>query len=96
MTGMLEVSRGLEGLANRFKELEVNATDLDSKTREKTKTPEKIDDLLSRVRPYVSTSSGSSERESLSEVLGMPKDLYLDIPDTTKENTTNRKSAMRG
>ncbi len=96
VNGMLEVSRGIEGLATRIQRLEADAQDLESSIKEKTKTAEKIDDLLNRIRPYLSGVPGSTMREPLSDVLGgMPKDLFPDMPETGKETGAPRKSAAR-
>jgi DNA repair exonuclease SbcCD ATPase subunit len=96
VNGMLEVSKGIEGLATRVQRLEADAEELDTTIKEKTKTAEKIDDLLNRVRPYLSGVPGSTGRDSLSDVLGgMPKDLFPDMPETGKEAGVTRKAAAR-
>ena len=87
---MLEVSKGIEALAPKSQRMESDVEELDGQVKEKTKTLEKIDDLLNRIRPYV--SGGSS---AMSDILGgLPKELYGDLPDTGKEVT--RKTSGRG
>ena len=90
ISGMLEVSKGIEALAQKSQRMETDVQELDGQVKEKTKTLEKIDDLLNRIRPYV--SGGSS---AMSDILGgLPKELYGDLPDTGKEIT--RKTSQRG
>lgn len=95
--GMLEVTRGIEGLAAKVQQLEAQGQELESVIKEKTKTLEKIDDLLNRLRPFLTGMPGLGTRQPLSDVLeGMPKDLYLDLPETGKEAPTQpRRSATR-
>ena len=96
VNGMLEVSRGIEALAPKVQQMEADAAELDTSIKEKTKTAEKIDDLLNRIRPHISGVPGSLAREPLSDVLGgMPKDLFLDLPETGKETGASRKSAAK-
>ncbi len=96
VNGMLEVSRGIEALAPKVQQMETDAAELDTNIKEKTKTAEKIDDILNRIRPHISGIPGSLAREPLSDVLGgMPKDLFLDLPETGKEAGASRKSAAK-
>ncbi len=90
---MLEVSRGIEALATKVQQME---TELDTNVEEKAKTAEKIHDILNRIRPHISGVPGSLAREPLSDVLGgMPKDLFLDLPEAGKEAGASRKSAAK-
>ncbi len=96
VNGMLEVSRGIEGLAARIPQLEADGQQLDSTIKEKTKAAEKIDDLFNRIRPYQSAMPTSQNRDSLSDVLaGMPKDLFPETPEAGKEAGPPRKSGGR-
>ncbi len=93
--GMLDVSRGIEGAEKKVQRLEADVAELEGIIREKSKVAEKIDDFLNRVKPYQSGISGFVAREPLSDVLGgMSKDLFLDVPETTRE-TSSRKSSPR-
>jgi len=97
--GMLEVTRGIEGLAAKIQQLESQGQELETTIKEKSKTLEKIDDLMNHVRPFLSgMPPGMAAGQPLSDVLGnMPKDLYLDLPDTGKETPSQpRKSGARG
>jgi ABC-type transporter Mla subunit MlaD len=94
INGMLEVSKGIEGLAPRIQQLEANGQELDSTINEKVKMANKIDDLFNRVRPFQAGGAGSIGRDSLSDVLsGMPKDLFSETPEPANEKT--RKAGSR-
>ncbi len=94
VNGMLEVSRGIEGLAPRLPQLEADGQQLDATIKEKTKAAEKIDDLFNRIRPHQSGNPMSQTRDSYSDVLsGMPKDLFPETPEVTREVGSPRKSA---
>ncbi len=94
VNGMLEVSKGIEGLAPRVQQLEADGQELDARINEKMKMANKIDDLFNRVRPFQTGGPGQTGRDSLSDVLsGMPKDLFPDSPEQGNEKT--RKAAGR-
>ena len=94
VNGMLEVSKGIEGLGPRVQQLEADGQELDGRINEKMKMATKIDDLFNRVRPFQTGGSGAMGRDSLSDVLsGMPKDLFPEPPEPTKEVT--RKAGSR-
>src|SRR6059036_3656417 len=101
VNGMLEVSRGIEGLGAKAQQLEADGQELDNRVKEKSKTAEKIDDLFNRIRPHQSGGmSMSTGRDPLSDVLaGMPKDLFPETPEVikevTKETGSSRKSSSR-
>ncbi len=93
--GMLEVSKGVEGLGGRVQRLEADVAELEGIIREKTKLAEKIDDLLKRVKPYVSGASSLGGAMAMSDVLGgMPKDLFLDLPEPGREAGTAKKPGL--
>src|SRR3989442_14703399 len=69
VNGMLEVSKGIEGLAPRVQQLEADGQELDTRINEKMKMANKIDDLFNRVRPFQTGSTAPMGRESLSDVL---------------------------
>src|SRR6059058_4518421 len=52
VTGMLEVSKGIEGLQAKVQRLEADGQDLDKTIKEKGKTADKIDDLFNRIRTH--------------------------------------------
>src|SRR5438046_4249353 len=95
VTGMLEVSKGIEGLQAKVQRLEADVQDLDETIKEKSKTADKIDDLFNRIRIHNHGVAGSSGRDAFSDVLsGMPKDLFSETPETSKEVT--RQAPTRG
>ena len=95
VSGMLEVSKGIEGLQAKVQRLEADGQELDETIKEKGKTADKIDDLFNRIRAHSPGVPGSTGRDAFSDVLsGMPKDLFSETPETTKEVT--RKAPTRG
>jgi len=95
VTGMLEVSKGIEGLQAKVQRLEADGQDLDETIKEKGKTADKIDDLFNGIRTHSPGVAGSTGRDAFSDVLsGMPKDLFSETPETSKEVT--RKAPTGG
>jgi hypothetical protein len=94
VNGMLEVSKGIEGLAARLQRLESDGQDLDETIKEKSKIGEKIDDLFNRIRVFNPGMQGPGSRDSFSDVMsGMPKDLFPEEP--TREAPAAKKSSSR-
>jgi uncharacterized coiled-coil DUF342 family protein len=94
VNGMLEVSKGIEGLQAKVQRLEADGQDLDETLKEKSGIAEKIDNLFNRIRGYNPGMAGQG-RDSFSDVLsGMPKDLFPETGEPTKEVT--RKAPTRG
>ncbi len=94
VNGMLEVSKGIEGLGPRVQQLEADGQELDGRINEKMKMANKIDDLFNRVRPFQTAGPGQMGRDSLSDVLsGIPKDLFPETPESGNEKT--RKASGR-
>src|SRR5256884_4427709 len=52
VNGMLEVSKGIEGVAARLQRLESDGQELDETIKEKSKIGDKIDDLFNRIRTH--------------------------------------------
>jgi len=91
VNGMLEVSKGIEGLQARVQRLESDGQELDETIKEKGRIADKIDDLFNRIRPH--NPGLASTGSSFSDVLaGMPKDLFSDTPDTSKEVTRKTRT----
>src|SRR2546428_11990050 len=63
VNGMLEVSKGIEGLAPRVQQLEADGQELDARINEKMKMANKIDDLFNRVRPFQTGNQGQMGRD---------------------------------
>jgi hypothetical protein len=92
INGMLEVSKGIEGLGAKVQRLEADGQELDETIKEKTRLTEKIDDLFNRIKPY-SGMTGTGSRDAFADVLsGMPKDLF---PETEPAKEPTRKAAGR-
>ena len=95
VNGMLEVSKGIEGLGPRVQQLESDGQELDSRINEKMKMASKIDDLFNRVRPFQTGAGSAMGRDSLSDVLsGMPKDLFPEAAEPSAKEVT-RKAGSR-
>lgn len=93
VNGMLEVSKGIEGLAPRLQRLESDGQELDETIKEKSKIGEKIDDLFNRIRTHNPGISGPG-RDSFADVMsGMPKDLFPEEP--TREAPGAKKTSSR-
>ena len=93
VNGMLEVSKGIEGLAARLQRLESDGQELDETIKEKSKIGDKIDDLFNRIRTHNPGISGPG-RDSFADVMsGMPKDLFPEEP--TREAPGTKKTSSR-
>ena len=94
VNGMLEVSKGIEGLAARLQRLESDGQELDETIKEKSKIGDKIDDLFNRIRTHNPGIPGPG-RDSFADVMsGMPKDLFPEEP--TREAPSAKKASTRG
>src|SRR5207244_12540635 len=93
VNGMLEVSKGIEGLAARLQRLESDGQELDETIKEKSKIGDKIDDLFNRIRTHNRGISGPG-RDSFAEVMsGMPRDLFPEEP--TREAPAAKNTSTR-
>jgi uncharacterized coiled-coil DUF342 family protein len=91
VNGMLEVSKGIEGLQAKVQRLETDGQELDETIKEKSRVADKIDDLFNRIRPHNPSIGGTSS--TFSDVLaGMPKDLFSDSAETGKEVTRKARA----
>ncbi len=91
VSGMLDVSKGIEGLQAKVQRLEADGQELDETIKEKSRTADKIDDLFNRVKTHNPGLAGPSN--PFSDVLsGMPKDLFSEAPDTGKEVTRKARA----
>ena len=93
VNGMLEVSKGIEGLAARLQRLESDGQELDETIKAKSKIGDKIDDLFNRIRAHNPGIPGP-ERDSFADVMsGMPKDFFPEEP--TREAPGTKKTSSR-
>ncbi len=91
VNGMLDVSRGIEGLQAKVQRLESDGQELDETIKEKSGISGKIDDLFNRIRQYNPGMAGPSS--GFPDVMaGMPKDLFPDTADTGKEVTRKARA----
>lgn len=91
INGMLEVSKGIEGLQAKVQRLEADGQDLDETIKEKGRTADKIDDLFNRIRTHNPGMAGPGN--TFTDVLsGMPKDLFPEAADTGKEVTRKTRA----
>ncbi len=104
ISGMLDVSRGIEGLAPKVERLQNDGQELEATISEKAKTLGKIEELLNRIQPYLSGSGSSSATTMMQDPLadalsGMPKDLFSDISsEKTREiySSSTKRSGKSG
>lgn len=95
INGMLEVSKGIEGLAAKVQRLESDGQELDETIKEKSKIGDKIDDLFNRIRTHNPGFTGPGSRDAFADVMsGMPKDLFPEEP--TREAPGAKKTSTRG
>ena len=72
--GMIEVARGVEVLADRVRELEAEAKGIDAVVKERSKTIERIDDLLGRAKHRSSDVSRPTFEPSMADISQQPDD----------------------
>ena len=94
IVGMIQVARGVDVLADRLKELETEAKGIETAIAEKSKTIEKIDDLLNRSRHQTQEVTRQVREESVPEIPDQTDDFMLELRESTK-STTGRKATGR-
>src|SRR6266699_306240 len=76
VNGMLEVSKGIEGLAARLQRLESDGQELDETIKEKSKMGDKTDDLLPKIRDR-DRGLPAAGRDSFAHVMSeLPTDVF--------------------
>ncbi len=93
--GMIQVARGVEVLADRVRELEAEAKGIEAAITEKTKTIEKIDDLLGRTRRQASDAPRQNREESLPDISDQSNDFMLGLRETGTKSEPARKAGGR-
>lgn len=96
--GMLDVSRQIEGLAAKTEQLQMDEQELEKTIDDKAKTLGKIDDLMTRIQPYISGTGASPSilQEPMSDMLStMPKDLFPDTDPTREVSHSSSKRSSR-
>jgi hypothetical protein len=95
ITGMIEVAKGVEVLAERVRELENEAKGIESKLKEKSKAIEKIDYLLNKAKLRSPEPSRADYESPLRNDLSPNNDFLFELEDTGKKTQVSRKSTGR-
>jgi hypothetical protein len=92
--GMIQVAKGVEVLQDRVRELETEAKGIETVIAERTKTLEKIEDILERTRRQSPEATRQARDESLPHSSDQSDDFLLGLREPTK-SSTGRKPAGR-
>ena len=95
ITGMIEVAKGVEVLADRVRELESEAKGIDTRIKERTKAVEKVDYLLSKVKHRVPDQPRIDYEAPMGNDLTPGNDFLFELEDTGKKPQGSRKAAGR-
>ncbi len=93
--GMIEVARGVEVLADRVRELEADGKNMDVQIKEKTKTIEKLEELLKRVKHHLPGVPAISAEEALPDMFGVSEELSPWPAETGRKTPVLKKPAGR-
>ncbi len=93
--GMIEVAKGVEVLADRVRELEAEAKGIEVGMKDKTKTLERIDDLLGRTKHHTSEIPRSTFEPRLVDASDQSDDFILGLNDSGRKSAVPRKSTGR-
>ncbi len=90
VTGMIEVAKGVEVLAERVKELESEAKGIETVVKDRTRAIERIDFLLGKTRQRALESSARMDYElTTPEPLETTPELVLDADEPTRRATAS-------
>jgi hypothetical protein len=92
--GMIQVAKGVEVLQDRVRELESEAKGIETAIAEKSKTLEKIDDILERARRQSPETTRQARDENLTDISDQSDDFMLGLREPTK-SSTGRKTTGR-
>jgi hypothetical protein len=92
--GMIQVARGVEVLQDRVRDLESEAKGIETAIAERTKTLEKIDEILERTRRQSPEATRQIRDENPSDMSDQPDDFILGLREPTK-SSTGRKTTGR-
>lgn len=95
VSGMIEVAKGVEVLADRVRELEGEAKGIENSIKDKAKSLERIDYLLTKAKHRALDSSRPDYEGSLTDTSEQPDDFLLGIEDTGRKATASRKPVGR-
>jgi hypothetical protein len=83
--GMIQVARGVEVLADRVRELEGEAKGIEDTIKDKAKTMDRIDELLSRTRHHGTDTSRQNYESSDTEGSSEPEDYLAELTDSGRK-----------
>ncbi len=95
VTGMIEVAKGVEVLAERVRELENEAKGIETTIKDRTKAIEKIDYLLSKAKHRSSEQPRVDYEPPSGNTLNQNSDFLFELEDTSKKAQASRKAAGR-
>ncbi|SRR2546425_2219643 len=95
VTGMIEVAKGVDVLAERVRELESEAKGIETTIKDRTKAIEKIDYLLSKTKHRSSDQPRVDYEAPSGNVLNQNDDFLFELEDTSKKTQASRKAASR-
>jgi hypothetical protein len=90
--GMIQVARGVDILADRVRELEGEAKGIENAINEKTKTLEKIDDLLDRTKHQTPEAPRQNREENLIDNSDEQDSFILGLRDQPKTSVGRKPS----
>ena len=95
VTGMVEVAKGVDVLAERVRELESEAKGIETTIKDRTKAIDKIDYLLSKTKHRSSDQPRVDHEAPSGNVLSQNDDFLFELEDTSKKTQASRKVAGR-
>ena len=95
VTGMVEVAKGVDVLAERVRELESEAKGIETTIKDRTKALEKIDYLLSKAKHRSSDQPRVDYEAPSGSVSSQNDDFLFELEDTSKKTQASRKAAGR-
>src|SRR6266849_2254578 len=95
VTGMIEVAKGVDVLAERVRELESEAKGMETTIKDRTKAIEKIDYLLSKAKHRSSEQSRAEFEAPSNNVSSQNDDFLFELEDTGRKTQASRKAPSR-
>ncbi len=95
VTGMIEVAKGVDVLAERVRELETEAKGIETTIKDKTKAIEKIDNLLSKAKHRSPDTSRADQEGSTVNISDQPDDFLLGLEESGRKPQPSRRGAGR-
>jgi Rad3-related DNA helicase len=95
VTGMIEVAKGVDILAERVRELENEAKGIETTIKDKNKAIEKIDSLLTKAKHRSPDASRTEHEESIANVSEQADDFLLGLEESGRKPPASRRGAGR-